>query len=257
MAKKKSMQKKVTKKTVSKKTVKKQAKKIVKLSGKVEEPIILQPVRGMRDILPGEQPYWQQVRKVLENSAIEYGFSRIDTPVVEYENLFTRPIGEGSDVIDKELYSFKSRSRDNVALRPEFTTSIARAYIQHGMNILPKPVKLFSMGRAYRYEKPQEGNYREFRQGNFEIFGEDDPILDAQIIQMSASILKNLGIKNVQFHVNSIGTVESRKEYFKLLRSYFNSKKHKLSSRYRDLIKTNPMRIVCRFVQEHLKRLII
>ncbi len=237
-------QKKVTKKTASKKATKKRtSRKVGSQSSKIEEPIILQPVRGMRDILPGEQPYWQRVRKALETSSIEYGFSRIDTPAVEYENLFTRPIGEGSDVIDKELYSFKSRSRDNLALRPEFTTSIARAYIQHGMNILPKPVKLFSMGRAYRYDKPEEGSYREFRQGNFEIFGEDDPILDAQVIQMSHRVLQSLGIKNVQFQINSIGTVESRKEYLKLLKSYFNSKKHKLSSRYRDLIQTNPMRI--------------
>lgn len=233
------MAKKSTKKTTKKAT----SKKAAKPSGKIEEPIILQPVKGMRDILPGEQPYWQRVRKALENSAIEYGFSRIDTPAIEYESLFSRPLGEGSDVIDKEIYSFKTKGRDSVVLRPEFTTSIARAYIQHGMNILPRPVKLFSMGRVYRYGKSEEGSYREFRQGNFEIFGEDDPILDAQIIQMSYRVLQNLGIKNVQFQINSIGTVESRKEYLRLLKSYLNSKKHKLSSRYRDLIETNPIRI--------------
>ena len=192
--------KKVTKKTATKKAAKKRiSRKVSSQSSKIEEPIILQPVRGMRDILPGEQPYWQRVRKALESSSIEYGFSRIDTPAVEYENLFTRPIGVGSDIVDKELYSFKTKGRDNVVLRPELTSSVARAYIQHGMNILPKPVKLFSIGRAYRYDKPEEGSYREFRQGNFEIFGEDDPILDAQIIQMSHRVLQNLGIKNVQF----------------------------------------------------------
>lgn len=231
------------KKVAKKATVKKTTKKVARSANKIEEPIVLQPVKGMRDILPGEQPYWQRVRKVLENSSIEYGFSRIDTPAIEYENLFTKPLGEGSDVVDKEIYSFKTKNRDSVVLRPEFTSSIARAYIQHGMNILPKPIKLFSVGRAYRYGKSEEGSYREFRQGNFEIFGEDDPILDAQVIQMSHRILQSLGIKNIQFQVNSIGTVESRKEYLKLLKSYFNSKKHKLSSRYRDLIETNPMRI--------------
>jgi histidyl-tRNA synthetase len=255
----KSLSKKSAKKTV-KKTAKKTIKKLAaKTKSKVqkaikprkrmtkknvvEEPIILQPIRGMRDILPGEQPYWQRVRKVLEKSAIEYGYARIDTPLVEFENLFTRPIGVGTDIVEKEMYIFKTKGKDLVTLRPELTVSIARAYIQHGMNILPKPVKLFSMGQTYRYDRPQEGSYREFHQASFEIFGEDDPILDAQVIQMAARVLKSLGIKNIQFQVNSVGTADERDEYLKLLRSYFNSKKHKLSKKQRELIKTNPMRL--------------
>jgi len=242
---KKPVQKKVKPKTVNaKKTL--GNKRVIKNTSSTKDPqeqLVLQTVRGMRDILPGEQPYWQQVRKVLEKRSIEYGFSRIDTPIMEFENVFTRPIGKGTDIVDKEMYSFRTKGGDKVALRPEMTASIARAYIQHGMMILPKPIKLFSMGSAYRYDRPQEGRYREFHQAEFDIFGEEDPILDAQIMQLALRVLTSLGIKNVQFSVNSIGTAESRKEYLTLLRAYFRSKKNKLPSRFKEMIDTNPLRI--------------
>jgi histidyl-tRNA synthetase len=243
MARKKATKKKANKSRATKKTVKKRSIKKVVNRKKAEEQLVLQTVRGMRDILPGDQAYWQQVRKIFEKRSVEYGFSRIDTPIVEFENIFTRPIGQGTDIVDKEMYTFKTKGGDNVALRPEMTASIARAYIQHGMTILPKPIKLFSMGPAYRYDRPQEGRYREFYQAEFDIFGEEDPILDAQIMQIAYRVLKNLGIKNIQFSVNSIGTVESRKEYLKLLKAYFRSKKSKLPARYREMINTNPLRI--------------
>lgn len=208
-----------------------------------EDLMILQPVKGMRDILPGEQPYWQRVRKVLEESAMDYGFSRIDTPIVEFENLLDRSLGKESELMKKETYSFKTKGKESVILRPEITTSIMRAYIQHGMNVLSRPVKLFSMGKVYRFDDVQEGRYREFRQGNFEIIGEDDPVLDAQIIQMAYIVLQNLGIKNVQFQINSIGTAESQKDYLKLLKNYFNSKKAQLGGGYKEIIEKNPLKM--------------
>ncbi len=255
MAPKKTASKKVAKNSATKKVVKKTVNKVVKKSTQktvtkrvtekaiAEEQLVLQTIRGMRDILPGDQAYWEQIRKVFEKRSIEYGFSRIDTPLVEFENIFTRPIGAGTDIVDKEMYSFRTKGGDKVALRPEMTASIARAYIQHGMMILPKPIKLFSIGSTYRYDRPQEGRYREFYQAEFDIFGEEDPILDAQIMQIAHRVLTTLGIKNIQFHVNSIGTTESRKEYLKLLKAYFRSKKSKMPSRYRDMIDTNPLRI--------------
>ncbi len=251
------------KKNVSKKVVKKTTKKT---SNNIKKPIssitkslkndsivqqqfvkngqlALQTVRGMRDVLPGDQAYWQQIRKIFEKRSIEYGFSRIDTPIIELESLFAKAIGEDTDIINSELYTFNAKSGDKVALRPELTASVVRAYIQHGMTILPKPIKLFSMGPVYRYDKPGEGRYREFHQAEFNIFGEDDAILDAQVMQIAYRVLRSLGIKNIQFRVNSIGTAESRKEYLKLLTAYFRSKKSKLPSKYRDMINTNPMRI--------------
>lgn len=237
----KKITKKVEKKAV--KTVSKKAK-VAKNAKPVVEEIMLQTPRGMRDLLPGDQSYWNQIRKVLQRMALEYGFQRIDTPVLEYANLFTRSVGEGTDIVDKEMYTFTTKGGDKVALRPEFTAGIARAYIQHGMNVLSKPVKLFSMGQAYRYDRPQEGRYREFWQANFDAYGEQDPILDAQLIQTAYRVLLGLGIKNIQFQVNSIGCPKCRKDYQNLLIAYFESKKQKLCQNCKKRLETNPMRIL-------------
>lgn len=204
----------------------------------------MQTLRGMRDILPDEQPYWERLRRFLSNACQEFGFQRIDTPLVEYASLFIRSIGTGTDIVDKELYLFETRGGDKVALRPEFTAGIARAYIEHGMQSLPKPVKLFTMGPLYRYDRPQEGRYREHWQANFDIFGETDPILDAQIFQIASRILTQLGIKNIEFQVNSIGTPEGRKEYRKILVRYLETQRHKLCQNCKDRLTTNPLRVL-------------
>lgn len=208
------------------------------------EPIVLQTVRGMRDILPADQPYWNHVRRALSRSSQEYGFDRIDIPVLEYANLFNRSIGEGTDIVEKEMYSFVTRGGDKVALRPEFTAGIARAYIQHGMNVMPKPIRLFSMGTAYRYERPQDGRFREFQQAEFDIFGEEDAILDAHLIQLAYRVTNNLGLKNIQFQLNSIGCATCRKDYHNLLFSYLESRKQKLCQDCKRRLATNPMRIL-------------
>lgn len=237
------------KKNVSKKDVKSLKKLPKKASVKsvkkeVQEPILMQPPRGMRDILPNEQEYWNRIRMVLDKEYPKYGFGRIDIPVVEYSNLFIRSIGKGTDLIDKEIYTFVTKGKDKVALRPEMTAGIARAYIQHGMNVLPKPVKLFSTGPVYRYDRPQEGRYREHFQANFDIFGEEDSVLDAQIIQLAYRILGALGLKNIQFQINSIGCPDCRKDYIEMLISYFDSKKKKLCKTCKTRLKTNPLRIL-------------
>ncbi|OGI16459.1 MAG: histidine--tRNA ligase [Candidatus Moranbacteria bacterium RBG_19FT_COMBO_42_6] len=211
---------------------------------KVDEPILLQPPRGMKDVLPEEQPFWEQIRKVSERLARDYGFLRIDVPLLEYTNLFTRSIGEGTDIVEKEMYSFTTRGGDKVALRPELTAGICRAYIQHGMNVLPKPVKLFSMGPVYRYERPQEGRYREHYQVNFDAFGEQDPILDAQVIQVACRVIQNLGIKSLQVQLNSIGCPECRKDYKELLVNYLESKKNKLCENCKRRLEINPLRVL-------------
>ncbi len=203
----------------------------------------MQTLQGMRDVLPGDQPYWQQARKVLERSAVEYGFSRVETPIVELASLFERSLGRDSEIVQKQLYTLTTKGSERAALRPELTSSIARTYIQHGMAILPQPVKLFAMGPVYRYDNPEEGRYREFYQAEYNIFGEQDPVLDAQVVQLAYRVMKNLGVRNVQFSVNSIGTAEARKEYIKLLKAYFRSKKMKLPAQQREMIEVNPLRI--------------
>lgn len=248
--------KKANAKAMAKKVVIKKSEKVAKVSKakvkdkgkakvqKVVEEILMQPPRGMRDLLPGDQAYWNQIRRVTQRLALEYGFQRIDTPVLEYANLFTRSIGEGTDIVDKEMYIFNTKGGDKVALRPEFTAGVARAYIQHGMNVLPKPVKLFSTGQVFRYDRPQEGRYREHWQANFDIYGEQDPILDAQLIQLAHRVVQSLGIKNIQFQVNSIGCPKCRKEYQDLLVAYFESKKQKLCQNCKKRLETNPLRIL-------------
>lgn len=233
----KQQPKKIIKKTIVK-------KKSSKKEAQEKEPLLLQPPRGMRDILPEDQSYWEHVRRVLSRLAYEYGFQRIDVPVVEYANLFNRSIGDGTDIVEKEMYTFTTRGGDKVALRPEMTAGICRSYIQHGMNVLPKPIKLFSTGQIYRYDRPQEGRYREHWQANFDIFGEDNPIMDAHLIQLAHRVMTSLGIKNIQFQVNSIGCSQCRKSYRNLLTSYFESRKQKLCQDCKRRLEINPLRIL-------------
>ena len=234
----------VAKSAVTAKKVSKPAPSTGKTKPQVEEEILMQPPRGMRDLLPGDQPYWNQLRRILSRISLEYGFQRIDTPAVEYANLFIRSIGKGTDIVDKEMYMFTTKGGDKVALRPELTAGLGRAYIQHGMNVLPKPVKLFSTGPVYRYDRPQEGRYREHFQANFDAFGEQDPILDAQLIQMAHRVVTSMGIKNIQFQMNSIGCPKCRKEYQELLVAYFESKKQKLCLNCKKRLEINPLRIL-------------
>jgi len=226
-----------------KKTVKKATKKTKKEKIK-EEPLVLQTLRGMKDILPEDQSFWEQVRRVSERLARDYGFSRLDTPLVEFANLFTRTIGEETDIVEKEMYTFTTRGNDKVALRPELTAGNCRSYIQHGMNVLPKPVKVFSTGPVYRYDRPQKGRYREHYQANFDAFGEQDPILDAQMIQIAHRLVQALGIKTVQLQINSIGCQTCRKDYKELLVNYLESKKNKLCQDCKRRIETNPLRVL-------------
>ena len=223
---------------------KRKVTKNIAASAPTQEEILLQALRGMRDNLPDEQPYWERVRKVLAHSSHENGFQRIDLPMVEYAHLYLRSIGEGTDIVDKEIYLFNTRGGDRVALRPEMTAGLCRAYIEHGMSVLSKPIKLFSMGPLFRYDRPQEGRYREHWQANFDTFGESDPILDAQTIQLAYRVVQQLGLKNIEFQVNSIGTPESRRDYEKALVRYLESQKHKLCQNCRDRLTSNPMRIL-------------
>lgn len=221
-----------------------QKPKVAKKAAPPKEEIVLQPLRGMRDILPAEQQYWQQVRRVSEKAAVDFGYRRIDVPLAEFTNLFVRSVGEGTDIVEKEMYSFTTKGGEKMTLRPEFTAGMARSYIQHGMQVAPKPVKLYYMGPCYRYERPQEGRYREFFQFGCEAFGEGDPVIDAQIIQMGWRVIYLLGIKNVKVKINSIGCPACRKSYRNLLIGYFESKKQKLCIDCKKRLEANPLRIL-------------
>ncbi len=240
---KRKLAKKAASKSSKKKTNVRKKNKVKKETSQIE-PILLQTLRGMKDILPEDQPFWEQARKASEKLARDYGYVRIDTPIVEYANLFVRGIGDGTDIVEKEMYNFVTRGNDKVALRPEMTAGIARAFIQHGMNVWSKPVKLFSTGPVYRYDRPQEGRYREHYQINYDAFGEQDAILDAQMIQMAFRVIQSLGIKFAQVQVNSIGCPDCRKEYRELLVSYFESRRNKLCQDCKRRLEINPLRIL-------------
>ena len=192
-----------------------------------KKKVKVQLVKGMKDILPDEQLYWNLIRTKVENFARNYGFSRIDTPIVEATSLFKRTVGEDTDVVSKEMYSFVSQGGDKLSLRPENTAPVVRSYIEHGMLNLPQPVKLFYIGPQFRHDNPQAGRYRQFWQFGFEAIGDDDPVIDAQMIAISYFILKDLGL-DIEIQVNSVGDSISRTEYIKVLKKYYQDKKKSL-----------------------------
>ncbi|MDZ4221432.1 MAG: ATP phosphoribosyltransferase regulatory subunit, partial [Patescibacteria group bacterium] len=153
----------------------------------IKTPALL---RGFKDILPEDAPYWQSVRRTAEQLLADYGYGEIQLPVLEATQLFKRTVGEHTDIVSKEMYTFEDKGGDSVALRPEFTAGAARAYIEHGMFAKPQPVKLYTQGPAFRYERPQAGRYRQFNQISVELFGNEHPAADAEIIFLSYLICK-------------------------------------------------------------------
>jgi histidyl-tRNA synthetase len=170
----------------------------------------LQSLSGMRDVLPEDQVYLKKIQKSIEGTTNYYSFQRIDVPVLEYAEVFSKGAGDTSDIVEKEMYAFRTKGQDLVALRPEFTPGIVRSYIEHGMYNLPQPVKLWSSGPCFRHDRPQKGRYRQFLQASLEVLGDKSPSIDGQIIQMSFDILKDLGLKNINIEINSIGDAECR-----------------------------------------------
>lgn len=216
-------------------------KKTTKTKTKLPQPQLL---RGFKDILPNDQPAWMWLRRLVDELAISYGFQRMDTPLVEMESLFVRSIGETSDIVEKEMFTFTDRGGDKVALRPETTASFARAYTEHGFVNQPQPVKLYYFGPQFRYDRPQAGRFRQFYQFGYEIFGDADPINDAQLIMMAYSLL-NVELKlPVSVQVNSIGDKESRTRYLKVLTAFYKTRKNALCDNCKERLVKNPLRLL-------------
>lgn len=203
-----------------------------------------QTPRGMHDILPEDQKYFQKIYDVCQSAANFYGFSKIDTPILEETALFEKGTGTNTDIVQKQMFTLRTKGGDYLTLRPEGTPAVARAYIQHGMANLPQPVKLWYWGPFFRYEHAQAGRYRQFWQSGFEVLGEESPIIDFQIIQIFYNILKDLKLKNLIVEVNSIGDSRCRPYYKKILTSYFRSREYSLCSDCRRRLRENPLRIL-------------
>ena len=201
-------------------------------------------VSGMFDILPSEYPLWLKIEEVVSSIANFYGFSKITTPILEEEELFVKGTGQDTEIVEKQMYSFRTKGGKRVVLRPEFTPSIVRAYIQNGMESLPKPVKLWSFGPVFRYERPQKGRYRQFWQFNFEIFGDKSPIQDVLLIQIFSDILRDLSLSKWIVEVNSIGCKECRSYYLRQLKNYYKNRLREICPECEKRLKKNPLRLL-------------
>ena len=216
--------------------------------------IRIQAPKGVHDILPEEQKYWDRMRTVVAQIANNYGFKRIDVPVFEDVRLFIKGTGQATDIVQKEMYTLKTRGGESLALRPEFTPGIVRAYIEHGMKNLPQPVKLYTIGPVCRHDRPQAGRFRQIYQFNFEIIGDPSGVSDAQIIQVCIAILKKLNLKKSTLYINSIGCSICVPNYKRSLISYYRKKINKLCPDCKKRIKESPLRLLdCK--NEKCKRL--
>ena len=218
-------------------------KKTVTKTTKNKNQEIASP-KGMRDLMNEEYYSFQGFFEKAQEVAVYYGFKPIDTPILEHEEIFTAGIGFGTDIIDKEMYTLKTKGGDHLSLRPEHTAPLVRAYIEHGMQTLPQPVMLYQYGPVFRHDKPQRGRYRQFWQFDLDSLGNDKSIVDALVIKAGISILEEAGASNLSIDINSIGDKECRNGYIKELTSYYRKHINQLPSVDRERLKINPLRIL-------------
>jgi histidyl-tRNA synthetase len=204
---------------------------------KIEAP------RGTHDVLPSDQPLWQKVTGEMVRLCALYGYRRIQTPVFEDTELFARTSGAGSDIVQKEMYTFEDRSGRSLTLRPEGTAPICRAYIEHGMKQEPQPVKLYTLATMYRYAAPQRGRYREHTQLSLENIGSADPAVDAEVIQYYDTLLRALGVTRYELQLNSIGDRDCRPQYVEKLSAWLDAHADVLDEDAKQKRATNPLRV--------------
>ena len=200
--------------------------------------------KGMRDIMNEEYYNFQGFFEKAQEVAVYYGFKPIETPIMEYEKVFTSSIGEGTDVIDKEMYVLKTKGGDHLALRPEHTAGLMRAYIEHGMQTMPQPVMFYKYGPSFRHDNPQRGRYRQFYQFDMDALGSGKSILDAMMVKVCMNILEEAGATNLSVDINSIGDKECQNGYIKELVNYYKKHMGNLPAIDRERLKTNPLRIL-------------
>jgi histidyl-tRNA synthetase len=199
--------------------------------------------RGTHDILPSEQPLWQRVKWEMADVCALYGYRRIDTPALEDTELIVRTSGGGSDVVQKETYTFTDRGGRSLTLRPEATAPICRAYVEHGLHREAQPQKLYTIGPMWRYDRPQRGRYREHWQLSVEAIGTDDPAIDAEIIQLYAELLRRVGVQDYVLELNSIGDSKCRPAYVEKLSAWLDEHEQELDAEARAKRATSPLRV--------------
>ncbi|NLG86461.1 MAG: histidine--tRNA ligase [Firmicutes bacterium] len=200
--------------------------------------------RGTRDILPEEAAKWQYVEEVIRDCCRLYGYGEIRPPLFEHTELFQRSVGEATDIVEKEMYTFIDRGGRSITLRPEATASTVRAYLEHNLHAGPQPVKLYYMGPMFRYDRPQAGRYRQFSQFGVEAIGAQDPSVDAEVITLVLDLCTRLGLKDLVVELNSIGCPKCRQEYRQALLEYLSEHKNKLCKTCLSRIERNPLRVL-------------
>jgi histidyl-tRNA synthetase len=204
----------------------------------------IQAVRGMNDILPGEIHWWHRVESAARDVLETFGYREIRTPVLEKIELFARGIGESTDIIEKEMYAFADRNGEKLALRPEATASIVRSFIQHKLHADPLAQKFYAIGPMFRHERPQKGRYRQFHQIDAEVFGIDDPMLDAEVMHMLIQLLERTGLTGVSLQINSLGCPQCRSVYRESLMAYLEGHSDSLCPDCLRRKNTNPLRVL-------------
>ena len=206
--------------------------------------LITRAPKGTVDLVPGTSEKWQLVEEVFRSEAELNGFAEIRTPVFEHTELFLRGVGDTTDVVEKQMYTFEDKGGRSITLRPEGTAGAVRAMLENGLYNAGYPVKLYYLTSCYRYEKPQAGRLRELHQFGVEMFGAAEPVADVQVIALALSAFKRLGLEDVGLQLNSIGCPECRKEYHKALKEYFTAHKEELCDTCLSRLERNPMRIL-------------
>ncbi len=215
---------------------------------------MIKTVRGCKDIYGEDAEIFRKTENVLRETVRKYGFKEIIPPVLEYSELFERSVGEGTDIVEKEMYTFTDKGGRSVTLRPEMTASVARAYVEHHFETMPSPLKLFYIGPCFRYEKPQKGRYREFYQFGVEVLGDESPLLDAEVISLAYEVAENLGLENLKVRLNSIGCKKCRPQYKKVLQEALKPHYDELCEDCKRRFYTNPLRILdCKKEKDELK----
>ncbi len=200
--------------------------------------------RGTSDILPKEQAYWRYIEQMVVNVCQLYGYQRIDAPAFEDTQLFSRSVGEETDIVEKQMYTFEDRGGNKLTLRPEGTAPVCRAYLEHGLHNLPQPVKLYYIASIFRYERPQAGRYRQHYQFGYEAIGDDDPALDAEVIDMAWQFFLSLNLHRLSLQLNSIGCKKCRPSYLTVLKDYYANYTHDICSDCKTRLKRNPLRLL-------------
>jgi len=206
--------------------------------------MMYQAPRGTSDILPQEQAYWRHIEQRVAHTARLYGYERLDAPVFEDSRLFARSVGEDTDIVTKEMYTFEDRGGSSLTLRPEGTASVCRAYLEHGMKNLPQPVKLYYIASIFRYERPQAGRYRQHYQFGYEAIGDDDPALDGEVIDMAWQFLASVKLRRLSLQLNSIGCKKCRPKHVAALKSYYAGRTGELCPDCRKRLERNPLRLL-------------